>query len=138
MANAVKLCGTICTSVEDIEKPKDTRNEKELNQSMITQIKYWKTVSKGGIKRELFCLTKKGKKLSETELEENSTEIVTQVMTGPTSDAGASSSMHDLMPEEKELQCNELKEKFLAKIVQSPSKKRGRGPWCDCLLLVLL
>ena len=108
-----------------IDKLKDNSEGRKLEEALIHQVKHWKTASKGGIRRDLFYLSNKGKKLCVDQLESNLRNIISQVMTQDDLESGTSQSSPS--HQDKEHKKTELKKKLLAKI--SPSKKRRKGPF---------
>ena len=127
--NALKVCGILCNSPKDVDHLKDKHKGKDLEQALTTQIKHWKSASKGGVQKDLFYLTNKGKKLSVDQLESNLRNIIKQIITQdiPDEDAGTSQSSSSHEHIDKEQQKSELKKKLLSKL--SPTKKRRKGPF---------
>lgn len=91
---------------------------KIIEQGLHAQLKHWKTASKGGIPKDLFYLTKTGKKLSV-----NLKKMIQPVMETPDIQLQASTSKQC----DKEKLRDELKQKFLA--TMSPTKKKRKGPF---------
>lgn len=85
---------------------------KIIDQGLHAQLKHWKTVSKGGIPKDLFYLTKAGKKLSV-----NLKKIIQPVIETPDIEPQVSTSKQC----DKEKIRDKLKQKFLA-------KKKRKGP----------
>ena len=129
-ANALKVCGMLCTSLEHIEVLKQkAESSGQLETFLKSQLKYWKCTctNKGGLKRrDAFNLTRKGQSLSIEELESNLRYIISEVMLTQ-NEPEASSSVQTASTEDKEEKRNALKQKLLDKL--SPTKKKRRGPF---------
>ncbi|XP_041481824.1 uncharacterized protein LOC121428993 [Lytechinus variegatus] len=58
-SEALQLCGMLCTSNDDVDELKQRAKDfRQLEKFLIAQIKYLKSTSTGGVKMELFHLTK--------------------------------------------------------------------------------
>ncbi|XP_072040335.1 uncharacterized protein [Amphiura filiformis] len=127
-ANALKLCGFLCNSAQDVDRLKADLKGKKLEAALISQIKHWKSSNKGGIRKDLFYLTNKGKHLTAEQLENNLKNIILQVMTTVESlEEQPGSSNSSETPGNKDQQKSELKRRLLAKL--SPTKRRRKGPF---------
>ena len=121
--NAISFCGMICSTTTDVDKMMEKLNPKDVEQGLHVQLKHWKTTSKGGIPKDLFYLTKAGKKLSIDDLAANLKKVIHQVMETQDIEPQPGTSQHC----DKEKLRDELKQKYLAKM--SPTKRRRKGPF---------
>ena len=92
----------------------------------VRTLKHWKTACKGGVRKDLFYVSCKGKKLSVHELEQNLRKIISQVM-NKDPDSTETPSTSGTSAQDKQTQRDELKKELLAKV--SPTKKRRKGPF---------
>ena len=84
-ANAVKLCGNVCTSDDDAEELRQRMDHKTYEQALIAQLKHWKTSNEGrGAQKRAVLFGYRNLRTSIQELENNLKEIITQIMTGST------------------------------------------------------
>lgn len=63
-ANAIKLCGSICKSAENVDELVQRKHESgdsAIRDALLCQIKYYKSINRGLVKGSLFYVTSGGK-----------------------------------------------------------------------------
>ena len=111
--NAIKLCGFICKTADDVDKLLQQKLDESARAALLAQ----KSVNRGVVKWSLFFVTAGGKQLTTEELSSRLKEILVK-LNNPADEIyvekASTSALQELS--NKEQNCAELKEKLLAKL----------------------
>ena len=129
--NAIKLCGFICKTADDVDKLLQQKLDESARAALLAQIRYYKSVNRGVVKGSLFFVTAGGKQLTTEELSSRLKEILVK-LNNPADEiyveTASTSASQELS--NKEQNRAELKEKLLAKLkTKSSTGTKRKNPF---------